>query len=600
MSDLPPDLFRDVASGLTERRLDVLELRIDADLALGRSADVLPELRALISEHPLRERFWAQRMRALSRCGRHGEALECYREVASLLSGELGIGPGAELRKLHQRYLAAPEPSGTPEQLMRGTGNLPAETTSFVGRERQMTEVRRALEASRLVTLTGAGGVGKTRLALRVAAGAASDFPDGAWPADLAPLTPGTEPEQLDRAVAESLGLSDHSARPPADAVTGLLRDRRLLLVLDNCEHLVDAVAALASRLLRSAPGLRILATSRERLGVLGEHVLTVPSLTLPDEGASAGACEAVRLLLDRAAAAAPAFLPADPDLVAQLCRRLDGLPLAIGLAVVRLGSVTIEEILGRLDDRFGLLSGLQIRTGGRYQRPLRGVVDWSHGLCTEDERLLWARLSVFAGGFDLAAAQAVCAGRNIASEDVLNLLTGLVHKSIVVTDRAGDTTRYRMLETIRQYGQERLRERGGETRLRFRHCAHYRDLTVRAAGSPRPAGRGRRRGRSRCRRPVRVHPRRCRLAAELRRTHRAHAGRQGAARPVLPTRCSGTGRSCRPAAEPSGRSRRDGRLHGGGRRPGRRGRRRLVARKLLKTPDAVVDDEIRLGDDPA
>lgn len=487
LSDLPPDLFRDVVPALAERRLDALELRIDADLALGRPADVLPELRALIGAHPLRERFWAQRMRALSWCGRHGEALECYREVASLLADELGIDPGAELRDLHRRILAAAlEPGVLPGQRERTTGNLPAETTTFVGREVQLAEVRRALEVSRLVTLTGVGGVGKTRLALRAAVEAGPAFPDGTWLADLAPLAARIAPEQLDRTVAESLGLRDHSARPPMDTVIDLLRDRRLLLVLDNCEHLVEAVATLASRLLRSAPGLRILATSRERLGMPGEHVLLVPSLTLPDERDAPGGddCEAVRLLFDRAAAAAPAFGATGRGPVAQLCRRLDGLPLAIELAAVRLSSVTVEEILDRLDDRFRLLSGPQVRTGGRYQRTLRGVVDWSHGLCTEGERLSWERLSVFAGGFDLAAAEAVCAGEGVAREEVMDLLAGLVHKSIVVADGVEGRTRYRMLETIRQYGRERLRERGGAAALQFRlkHSDHYHDLTARAA----------------------------------------------------------------------------------------------------------------------
>ncbi|TDB97993.1 BTAD domain-containing putative transcriptional regulator [Actinomadura sp. 7K534] len=498
LSDLPPDLLQDVLPTLTEQRLDALELSIDADLALGRAAHVLPELRNLIGTHPLRERFWAQRMRALYQSGRQGEALECYRTVAALLADELGIDPGAELQDLHRRILAAaPElrpaagPGAGPREHRRG--NLPAETTTFVGREGPLAEARRTLGSARLVTLTGVGGVGKTRLALRVAAEAAASFPDGAWLADLAVLAPRTDAEQLDRTVAESLGLRDQSARAPADAVADHLRDRRVLLVLDNCEHLVQAVAALALRLLRAAPGLRILATSRERLGVPGEHVLVVPGLAVPDEeggerdgaAGAAGCAEAVRLLADRATACAPGFAVTsrNRDAVVQLCRRLDGIPLAIELAAVRLGSLGVAEILDRLDDRFRLLAMPRTGGGGRYRQTLGGVVDWSHELCTAGERLLWARLSVFAGGFDLEAAEAVCTGEGVARDEVMDLLAGLVNKSIVLAgDDSDGRTRYRLLETIRGYGWQRLRERGGQAEIRLRHCRHYRDLAVRAA----------------------------------------------------------------------------------------------------------------------
>ncbi|GAA2410166.1 BTAD domain-containing putative transcriptional regulator [Actinomadura vinacea] len=480
LSDLPPGLLQELLPTLVERRLDALELRIDADLELGRSLEVLPELRTLIGTYPLRERFWAQRIRALYQCGRRGEALECYRTVAALLVDELGVDPGSELRNLHRLMLtAAPELDVAEERRTRRAGNLPAETTTFIGRKEQLAEALRTLEASRLVTLTGVGGVGKTRLALRVAAEAASHFADGAWLADLALLAPLTEAEQLDRTVAESLGLRDHSARPPADAVAAHLRDRCLLLVLDNCEHLVESVAALTQRLLRSAPGLRILATSRERLGVPGEHVLLVRPLALAD-----GCSEAVRLLADRAAASAPGFGVTDRNRgsIVQLCRRLDGIPLAIELAAVWLSSMAVEEILERLDDRFRLPPASHARTNGRYQQTLRGVVDWSHGLCTEGERLLWARLSVFAGGFDLEAAEAVCAGEGVAREEVMDLLAGLVRKSIVMADSAEGRTRYRLLETIRRYGGQRLREQDGAVRLRVRHSDHYRGLAVRAA----------------------------------------------------------------------------------------------------------------------
>ncbi|MDQ0784629.1 BTAD domain-containing putative transcriptional regulator [Streptomyces sp. B3I8] len=501
LSDLPAELLHDFVPALNEQRLDALELRIDAELVLGRAFDVLPELRALIGAHPLRERFWAQRMLALARCERQGEALECYREVARVLADELGVTPGTELRRLHQRLLAAaPDLGEAPDKAAaarpRATGNLPIEMTTFIGREAQLAEVRAVLASARVVTLTGVGGVGKTRLALRAAAELEPAFADGVRLADLAPLT---GPELLGRAVAEALGVRDHSARPVVDTILDHLRDQRLLVVLDNCEHLADDVAALVLRMARAAPGLRVLATSRQRLGIPGEHVLTVPSLTVPGigcpaplqrtdgtpsaEDGTADRSEAVRLFVDRAVAAAPTFriTSRNRGAIAQLCRRLDGLPLAIELAAVRLSTMTVDEILERLDDRFRLLSVPYGHPVIRYQHTLRGVVDWSYDLCKQQEQLLWSHLSVFAGGFDLEAAEAVCGGADIAREDVLNLLAGLVNKSIVVVNSSGDRARYGLLETIRQYGQQRLREQDGAPKLRLRHSDHYRMMAVRA-----------------------------------------------------------------------------------------------------------------------
>ncbi|MEU9609794.1 BTAD domain-containing putative transcriptional regulator [Streptomyces sp. NPDC048057] len=510
LGDLPAERFQDVVPALHEQHLAAQEAWVEAVLACGRPADALPRLRRLTDGHPLDERFWAQRMLALYRCGRQGEALECFRVVSAVLAEELGIDPGAELQDLHQRMLtAAPDLVPAPrrrELVTAGArapssgapGNLPAETTSFVGRESEIDEAGRLLARGRLVTLTGVGGVGKTRLALRTARRLAPSFPDGVWLTDLAALT---DPALLERAVAESLGLRDQSMRSAGDAIADRLRDRRLLLVLDNCEHLVGAVAALVLRLLRAAPELRVLATSRERLCVPGEHVLLVPCLTLRDEP-DGTPCEAVRLLVDRSAAGGTP--PWADELRAaaatELCRRLDGIPLAIELAAVRLSALTVEEVLERLEDRFHLLSALRERAQGagpsgvsngpgRYRHTLRGVMDWSHGLCTPGERLLWSRLSVFVGGFDLEAVESVCTGGGIARADVLDLVDGLVHKSVVTVDhgdtgrrRYGSASRYRLLETIRQYGAERLRAEGDATGVRVRHGEHYRDLTARAA----------------------------------------------------------------------------------------------------------------------
>lgn len=486
LADLPAERFQDVVPALCEQRLAAQEVWIDAVVQSGRPAEVLPELRRLTERHPLRERFWAQQMLALYRCGRQGEALERYREVTRVLADELGIDPGDELRTLHQRILtSAPELAAVRRRPPGGTGNLPAETTSFIGRERELAETRRLLRASRLVTLTGVGGVGKTRLALRTAGQVRPSFPEGVWLADLAALTDST---LVARAVAEALGLRDQSVRSAMDALADHVRDRRLLLVLDNCEHLMDAVAPLVQRLLCAAPDLRVLATSRERLGVPGEHVFLVSGLTLRND-ADGGACEAVRLLSDRAAACAAPLR--DGGSAAELCRRLDGIPLAIELAAVRLTCLTVEEILERLEDRFRLLSVPQAPATNRYRRTLRGVMDLSHNLCTPGERLLWARLSVFAGSFDLKAAEAVCAGDGIDGADMLDLISGLIRKSVVVLDGTGRAARYRLLETIRQYGLDRLRADGEAVAYRVRHSDHYHALAREAAAdwcSPREA----------------------------------------------------------------------------------------------------------------
>ena len=483
LADLPAERFQDVVSALCEQRLAAQELWIDAVIRCGRPADVLPELRRLTERHPWRERFWSQRMLALYQCGRQGEALECYRQVTRLLADELGVDPGEELRTLHQRMLAsAPEIAAVPAAPWTpyDGGTLPAETTSFIGREKELAETRRLLRESRLVTLTGVGGVGKTRLALRIARQMAPSFPEGVWLADLAALT---DPTLLERAIAESLGLRDQSVRSAVDAIVDHVRDRRLLLVLDNCEHLVDAVAALVLRLLCAAPRLQVLATSRERLGVSGEHVFLVSGLTLQSD-AEGGECEAVRLLIDRAAACAVPLRAGERDSAsaADLCRRLDGIPLAIELAAVRLTSLTVEEILERLEDRFRLLSAPRTPDRSRRRRTLRGVMDLSYSLCTPGERLLWTRLSVFAGGFDLAAAEAVCAGDGIDGADVLDLMTGLIHKSLVVVENTGGAARYRLLETIRQYGLDRLRADGNVIEYRIRHSEHYHALAAGAA----------------------------------------------------------------------------------------------------------------------
>ncbi|TMR07039.1 LuxR family transcriptional regulator [Nonomuraea turkmeniaca] len=363
------------------------------------------------------------------------------------------------------------------------SGGLPAEVTSFVGRRQEVAEVRQLLSVSRAVTLTGAGGVGKTRLALRVAHEVRRAFRDGVWLVELAALE---NPGMLARAVAETLEIRDHSTDPPLQVLADHLRDKQTLVILDNCEHLVDECAVLADTLLRAAPELRIMATSRHVLGIASEHAVPVTPLPLPDgDGApleTLTQTDAVQLFTERARAVLPSFAVTDDnrDVVTGIIRRLDGLPLGIELAAVRLRALSAEQLLERLDDRFRLLTGGSRAVLPRHQT-LRALIDWSHALCSEEERLLWHRASVFAGSLDLEGAETVCSGTGIDREDVLDLVIGLVDKSVLIREDHPGGVRYRMLDTLRQYGRERLCERGEEARLRRRHRAYYRDLAGRA-----------------------------------------------------------------------------------------------------------------------
>ncbi|MCX5533685.1 LuxR C-terminal-related transcriptional regulator [Streptomyces sp. NBC_00006] len=361
---------------------------------------------------------------------------------------------------------------------MGAVGELPAETTSFVGRAPELARIKEAFTRSRLVTLTGPGGVGKSRTAVRSAREHLGDFPDGVR---LVPLSGLSDPELLPHTVCGALGLAEQGGRGAAQTLAAHLAGRRTLVVLDTCEHLVDACASLADTLLRAAPGLRLLATSRQPLDIPGEQVLPVPPLALPepDPGADgrsgAELPEAVRLFVDRAAGAAPEFALTDGNRAAvhALCRRLDGIPLAIELAVARLRVISPEQMLRRLDHRFRLLTGGRSVTVPRHQT-LRTTIDWSHELCTEQERLLWARLSVFAGGFDLEAAEVVCSDVELPLEEVLDALVGLVDKSVVRHLETEDGPRYRMLDTLREFGLENLVPREEEERVRGRHRDHF------------------------------------------------------------------------------------------------------------------------------
>ncbi|MGH8905020.1 MAG: BTAD domain-containing putative transcriptional regulator [Egibacteraceae bacterium] len=474
---ISPSWSRSEIARLEELRLTAIEDRVEADLSLGRHSQLVGELEAFVGEHPLRERLWLQLMLALYRGGRQAEALQAYQTIRSRLIDELGLAPGAALRRLEEDILLqrpelewvrpeAGEPPGA-------ASNLPVQLTSFVGRELDVREVRKLLETTRLVTLTGAGGCGKTRLAVEVAAGLAGELPDGAWFAALAALT---DPGVVPGTVASALGVRQEPGRSPVDLLIDRLRARRLLLVLDNCEHLVAACAALVDRLLRACPQLRVLATSQEALGVPGEVAWHVPSLSSPQLGEASSLeqllhYEAVRLFVDRAHAARPELLLSADDVPAliQVCAHLDGIPLAIELAAARVPVLTVRQIADRLGDRFRLL-----RTGSRTALPrhhtLRAAVEWSHDLLGPSERILFRRLSVFTGGFGLDAVEAVCAGDGVDDDEVLDLLARLVNKSVVSRADWKGVARYRLLETIRQYAWERLVEAGEDADVRTRH----------------------------------------------------------------------------------------------------------------------------------
>jgi len=364
------------------------------------------------------------------------------------------------------------------------TGNLPPQLTSFIGRRREVAEVKRLQSAARLVTLTGMGGVGKTRLALHVAQQARRAFPDGVWLVQLDRLR---DESLLAHAVAEALHLPEQPGKPPAEVLADYLRGRRSLLVLDNCEHLADAAADLVNRLLRAVADLRVLATSREPLDVPGETALAVQPLPTPEPDrplrpAEALRFDAVSLFAERARAVVDDFelTEANQAAVAQICHLLEGLPLAIELAVARLPVLAPEQIRDRLVNRLGLLTRGS-RTAPARQQTLRACIDWSYELCGQTEQVLWARLSVFAREFDLDAAEQVCAGGKVAAEELVDAVSSLIGKSVLVREEQDATVRYRMLETLREYGAERLAECAEEDQIARRHRDYYTTLALRA-----------------------------------------------------------------------------------------------------------------------
>lgn len=451
--------------------------RNDAALRAGRHTELLTELSAAATAHPLDERIAGQLMMAQYRCGRQAAALQTYRRMRARLIAELGVEPGPALEAVHREILAgatvpAPQTASRPApHTTRPTGRR---ATRFIGRTSELAAITGALRAGAALTLTGVGGVGKTRLAYE-AADRADGFPDGVRTCELAPLDDGSA---VARAVAVALGLPQGTNIAVATTVVDHLRTRRLLLVVDNCEHVLADAADLLDRITRECAGVAVLATSRESLGIEAERLLPVEPL--PEDDATA-------LFADRAAAIRPGFdLDTEPiGAVAEICRRLDGVPLAIELAAARLRAMSSLDVARRLD-RLRLLSG-GARGAHPRQQSVAATIDWSYRLLAEREQALFDRLSVFAGSFDLEAVHGVCAEHTDDEDDTLELLTGLVDKSMVVAVHGGAGTRYSVLETLRAYGRDRLRNRvthenGGHDRYAVLHATYFTELAERGA----------------------------------------------------------------------------------------------------------------------
>ncbi|MER7046050.1 BTAD domain-containing putative transcriptional regulator [Streptomyces jumonjinensis] len=489
------EFVRAAAARLEEQRLTALEEQAEARLELGEHALVADDLGDLVALHPLRERLRTAHVRALYLAGRQSAALSSYAELRERLADQLGLDPSPELAALHQAILtqdpaltAVPSPSTT---AARPPSNVPSALTELIGRGEAVAGLRAALDAHRLVTLTGPGGVGKTRLALAVAAQAAPAFPGGVRLAELAaldpspgPLSPSPSPRDTEvrELVAALLGVRDDisplpssAAGPPTltDRVVQALGDQPTLLVLDNCEHVVAPVAELVERLLKSAPRLRVLATSQIPLGVAGERLSEVEPLDRPG---------AVELFAARASAAAPHFVldESNAEAVAAICRRLDGIPLAVEMAATRVRVLGVAELAARLDDRFHLLAS-GVRGAPARQRTLRAVIDWSWDLLGDQERAVLRRLAVHADGCTLAAAEEICPAGDLNRAEVLDLLARLVEGSLVVVADTADGPRYRLLESVTAYCVERLRENGELTGLQLRHQDYYTGLAERA-----------------------------------------------------------------------------------------------------------------------
>jgi predicted ATPase/DNA-binding SARP family transcriptional activator len=497
---LPADRYELWAEG---RRAELKELYLSLLMELGalleernEFGEAVEALGRVVAEEPTHEGAHVGLMRLHALSGRRREALSQYEHLREAISKEFGTEPQVATTRLQQEIWAGtfPHPDSLPADLPakgeeatpsaartpRKRHNLPLARASFIGRERERLEVKRLLVMTGLLTLTGAGGCGKTRFALEVARDLVGAYPDGVWLVELAPLS---DPTLVAQVVAQAVGVREQPGRTLLETLENTLRSRMTLLVVDNCEHLVEAVAHLLDSLQASCPHLRILATSRVTLNSAGEVIHVVPPLTVPDSRHKAytplelEAYESVGLFVARARQRDPSFVlsAANGEAVAQVCRRLEGIPLAIELAASRMGVLSAQQLSKRLDDSLKVLSRGE-RTAEPRHRSLRTTLEWSHELLTEAERTLFRRLSVFAGGWTLEAAEEVCSGEGIDEGEVLDLLSELVERSLVVAEAIGqeEVVRFRMLEPVRQYGQERLQESGTAERLHERHAQYY------------------------------------------------------------------------------------------------------------------------------
>ena len=468
---------------LRELRLHALEERMSILLDAGAGPELVPDLEQLVARHPLRERVRAHLMTALYRSGRQAEALAVFEETRRLLADELGVDPSRELREVHQAILRQHPVLGDSRISVAVPAALPVRLTSFIGREPELAELAKLLATHRLVTMIGPGGVGKTSLAIAAAGRHAERAPAQVCFVDLAPVNDG---ERIARTALAALGFRREGGQAsdvdPVDRLTVYLRHRRVLLIVDNCEHLVADVARLVERLLLACPELTLLVTSREVLGVPGEVVWGTPPMRLPDQVGEAAEADAVALFLERAQDADPHFQPGPDDWphIAAICARLDGLPLAIELAAAAVRALAVGEIADRLDDRFLLLQG-GVRTSLPRQQTLRAAIDWSYGLLAPAEAELFKRLSVFASPWTLAEAEGVCGDPDLPTATVLPLVRRLVDQSLVARHGGG---RLRLLETTRSYAQGLL-DSDASASLRGRHAAYFLEICEALGRSP-------------------------------------------------------------------------------------------------------------------
>jgi predicted ATPase/DNA-binding SARP family transcriptional activator len=482
-----------VREGLQRQALSALSQLAEAYESREELEEASQYARRQLELEPWLEEAHRQLMRLLARRGQRAAALVQYEACRRGLMAELGVEPSAETTELYEQIragevgkaAAVTKKSPTPQEGLltfadqsKPKHNLPVQLTRLIGREKEVSQVKALLENHRLVTLTGAGGVGKTRLSIQVGEELLERFTDGVWFVELAPLS---DPEQVPSTVARALGAREDATRPMMDGLTFFIQRRKLFLVLDNCEHLLQACGNLADSLLRLCPALKMIVSSREPLGVAGEAIYRVPSLSYPETPKAVAAEElmgysAVGLLVDRVQLLLPDYQVTGHNAaaLARICQQLNGIPLALELAAARFGVLTAEQVADRLEDAFRILTSSG-RTALPRHQTLRATIDWSYSLLDKNERLLLHRLTAFAGGFTLEAAEAVCAGEGLEKCEVLDLLTALVNKSLVVANRQqGEETRYQLLETVRQYAREKLLAAGESQWLSNRHCDYY------------------------------------------------------------------------------------------------------------------------------